>query len=86
MPAKSPTALSVRKFAGNIAWFGGILGLLIIALWPISIMIWTATYFMNRFMINQSAILSKLEAIEGLLTKEAPVEAESSQSEAIQES
>jgi len=81
-----PTAQSMQKHVFSLVWLGGLLGLLFLALWPISLMIWFLTYFISRFLKNQAALMSKLETIESLLTKEQPEEAEVTLKEAVQES
>lgn len=86
MSGNTPSSHSIRKFADALAWFGGLLGLLFIALWPISILIWVSTYFISRLLINQAALMSKLETIETILMKTQPESETIPVTEAVQES
>lgn len=86
MRKNMPTSNSVLKFADLLAIIGAVLGMCFIAFFPLAFVIWIFTFFVYRFMINQAAILSKLETLEDLLTKTQPEDAEVPASETIQES
>ncbi len=81
-----PTSTSVWKFADLLAIIGAVLGMCFIAFFPIAFVIWIVTFFIHRSLVNQAAILSKLETIEDLLTKTQSEQAAVPASEAIQES
>lgn len=80
------TSQSLKRYAENVLWIGGVLGLMCIVLWPIMLVVWLLTYLYYRSILTQIALLSRLETIESLLTKEAPEVAEVPQTEAVQES
>lgn len=82
----SQSSSSLKRYAENVLWIGGVAGLFIIAFWPISFLIWFLTYLYHHSVLTQATILTKLETIESLLTKETPVENEVLQMEAVQES
>jgi len=86
MHKNMPTSNSVLKFADLLAIIGAVLGMCFIAFFPLAFVIWIVTFFIHRSLVNQAAILSKLETIEDLLTKTQPEDAEVPASEVAQES